>query len=282
MKKNTFAILFSLLLLLTSNLFAQDDVDKRPVRAPFSSGNLINTQTIVGLSKNTLEFNIQHRFGDVSNGYSDFFGIFGSSNIRLTLRYGITKNISLGFGLTKDNFLHDFNAKYTILQQTRSGSIPVSLTYFGDFAIDSRSAITYDKFAYRASVFNQLIVGRKISRLLSFELAFNHAHFNLVDSAVYEGIKHDNFSVTASAKFRIQGAMSLVAQYDQPFTAVSSIKPNIGFGIDIATATHTFEVFVSNYHALSGQYNMVYNLNDFSKGEFFMGFNIAKRWSFGQ
>lgn len=74
--------------------------------------------------------------------------------------------------------------------------------------------------------------------------------------------------------------MSVVAEYDQPILASDIVKPNLAFGIDIGTATHFFEVFISNYHSLSGQYNLAYNVNNISNGDFFIGFNIGKKWSF--
>ncbi|MDZ7614487.1 MAG: DUF5777 family beta-barrel protein [Flavobacteriaceae bacterium] len=32
----------------------------------------------------------------------------------------------------------DFNAKYALLRQTRSGKMPINLTYYGNFAYDGR------------------------------------------------------------------------------------------------------------------------------------------------
>ena len=279
MKTTKFVLLIALFA-VSFSLKAQDDPDKKPVRSPFSGEEILNTQTTQNLKKNNLSFNIQHRFGTTKNGYSDFFGIFGSSNIRLELRYGIFDKLSVGLGITKENFLHDLNVKYTILQQTRSGSTPISLLYYGDLAADSRSSVDFAKSAYRVSYYNQLVASRKISRLIAVEVFLNHAHFNLADSIAYTGMKNDNLSAGLAAKFRVHGAMSVVAEYDQPILASDIVKPNLAFGIDIGTATHFFEVFISNYHSLSGQYNLAYNVNNISNGDFFIGFNIGKKWSF--
>ncbi len=72
-------------------------------------------------------------------------------------------------------------------------------------AIDSRSNVSFDKLAHRLSFFNQLIVSRKISRLISAELSVKHAHFNLENSSAFKGIKNDNLSVDLNAKFRVKG-----------------------------------------------------------------------------
>ena len=275
MFRNTLIIFF---MILSNMAISQENADNRPVRKPFSSASFINTQTVIGLNKGEFEFNIQHRFADIHNGYSNLFGIFGSSNIRLDLRYGISKKISVGAGITKNKFLHDANIKIIILRQTRSGHIPLSLAYYGDIAAKSRVDEKFEKFVHRFSYSNSLIISRKINRLFSVGLSANHAHVNIVDTTVYKNIKHDNFGITGILKFRIKGNISFIAEYDFPISKVPEIKQNIGFGFDISTATHDFQIFASNYRAISSQYNMIYNTYDFSKGDFCIGFNISKRW----
>jgi hypothetical protein len=58
-------------------IFAQEEeeVDK-PVRFPFASGYLIDNQTTLVPVPGTLEFVMQHKFGSIENGMSDFFGIY--------------------------------------------------------------------------------------------------------------------------------------------------------------------------------------------------------------
>ncbi len=63
-------------------------------------------------------------------------------------------------------------------------------------------------------------------------------------------------------------------EYDQPLTIGVEQKPNLALGLEIGTATHAFQVFVTNYRGIIGQQNMVYSTNDFTKGEYMFGFNI--------
>ncbi len=61
--------------------------------------------------------------------------------------------------------LWDGSAKYAIIKQT-PGKWPVSVTYYGDLAVDSREDPTHDLFAHtsdRFITFNQIIIARKIN-----------------------------------------------------------------------------------------------------------------------
>ena len=49
-------------------------------------------------------------------------------------------------------------------------------------------------------------------------------------------------------------------------------------GWEINTATHTFQIFVANYNQIINQRNLVFNTNDFTKGDYLVGFNITVRF----
>ncbi len=119
-------------------LRAQDEEkpDNRPIRPPFETISLIDNQTTVNPFKGSLQLEISHRFSEIKD-ISDLFGIYGSANTRLALDYGITDRIMAGFGTTRDYKLQDFEWKVSILTQTRSWSMPLSLSYYGNMVIDA-------------------------------------------------------------------------------------------------------------------------------------------------
>src|SRR5688572_30961218 len=133
---------FFLLLMQGFSLLAQDAdtvvVKSKPVKNTFESIFIIDNQTVMVPYKNRFEFDIQHRFGLVENGYQDFWGLFAPSNIRLVFGYVPIDRLMVGFGLTKQNLTWDFNAKYAILKQMTSDGSPVSITYYGNAAMDTR------------------------------------------------------------------------------------------------------------------------------------------------
>lgn len=131
--------------------------------------------------KGTLEMDIQHRFGVVNNGYDDFYGVFAPSNIRLGFSYTFIENLQLGFGLTKERLQWDFNAKYALFRQAESGGWPFSLTYFGNFVVDTRGKENFVTGTDRLSYFNQLIFARKLTDRISIQVAPSLSHFNNVE-----------------------------------------------------------------------------------------------------
>ncbi len=287
MEKRYFTRLSAGLILLFAisvpGLQAQDEEqpDNRPIRPPFETISLIDNQTTVNLYKGSLQFEISHRFDEIKD-ISDLFGIYGSANTRLALDYGITDRIMAGFGTTRDYKLQDFEWKISLLTQTRSWSMPLSLSYYGNMVIDARSKDNFGpedqyKFAHRMSYLTQAIASIKTGKV-SFQVIPSFAWFNGVE----EGYNNMNFALSFGARAQVLGMSSIILEYDQPLTQHEAleVKPNLSFGVEIGTSTHSFRIFVSNYSSIIKQYNLFYNTNDPWSGEigdFHFGFNISVR-----
>jgi len=273
MKKLTFIkkaaikklILLGIAVLITSvytSSFAQDteETPDYPVRNPFETGTLIDNQTPLTPYKGMIEFQIYHRFGTVKNGISDLYGIYAPSNIRLGLNYGVTDKIMVGIGTTKDYKLQDIQWKYNFLQQTRSGKVPVFLTYYGNMVIDARADENFGPtdnylFIHRISYFSQLILARKFNDIFTFQIAPECVYYNAVDP----GMKNFNAGLSLGGRARVLPSTSIIVEYDQPFTStdVNNPKPNLGFGVEIGTGTHAFQIFMANYSQIINQRNLV-------------------------
>jgi hypothetical protein len=288
--KKAFVILI-LSAFLTQAFCQEEETSSNPVTGTFGTALLIDNQTIESPRKGGIELQIQHRFSLIES-IDNLFGIYGSANTRIGLNYGITDRIMVGAGTTKDYKLQDVNWKYRILQQTEDNSMPVSLSYFGNAVIDARSDDAFGpaesyKFIHRFSYFTQLIVARKINDMFSVQVAPSMTYFNAVprysDST---GYKNMNFGIHAGARANVFGNHSFMLEYDQLLTGQELTgtyeeqkpKPNLTFGWEISTATHCFQLFVANYSNIINQYNLIYNTNDFTKGEFLFGFNITVRF----
>jgi len=120
---------------------AQDTIQEPPAqkplaKAPFESGYFIADQTVVMAPAKTLEFVIQHDFGTIQDHWSDFWGIWGASNIRLGLSFTITKNLQVGFATTKNKLLQDLSLKYIFVRQ-KQGGFPLTITAFGNVALNA-------------------------------------------------------------------------------------------------------------------------------------------------
>ncbi len=300
MRKYIFT-LSCLLVFAFGNVLAQETetevkkVDK-PVRSPFESGYLIDNQTTVIQPVKTLEFAIQHKFGSVENGHSDLWGLYApSANIRLGLNYVVAKNIQIGLGITKEGaaaenrlkMITDFNAKWTVLEQTRSDAIPIALAIYGNIAIDGRDK---DNFAYdygfsdRLSSFAQVIVGRKFNDGISLQTGISYSHFNLIDKGSY----HDKVGVHLNGRFKVSPQGSIIFNVDVPLnldyldTAMddNNPEPNLAFGYEISTSTHAFQIYMGNSKGLIQQDIMVNNTNKIELDNFMIGFTITRLWNF--
>lgn len=283
--KERFICLGLILLFGFYSVNAQDeDGDKRPVRAPFESALLIDNQTFIVPDAKTLEFDMIHRFGAVERGITDIYGIYApGSNIRLAFTYSIIENLSVGVGITKLNEFVDFNAKYAILKQTRDWSMPLSLTYFGNVAIDGRDKVEFEASSNpainRLSYFHQFIAGTRINKNLSVQIAPSFSYFNKVD----KGMNNFVLGVGLGGRYKVGSQTSIIFDYNQPLSLgdeTETSKSSLGLGAEISTSTHAFQVFVSTFKSILPQYNMRFNNNELDKTGILIGFNMTRLWSF--
>lgn len=277
----------------------------KPVKNTFQSVWIIDNQTVMVPVKKTLEMDIMHRFGTVKNGYDDFWGFFAPSNIRMGVSYVPIHNLQVGIGITKRNMLWDASAKYAIITQTPR-KYPVSVSYYGNMAYDTRKDKDNTIFKYRSqrmSFFNQLIIARKVTDKFSVQVAPSHSHQNFVKgyytkndssgTATFKEMKFDHFAIAFSARYKLTNVTSVMINYDQPLTkhAINNPNPNFAFGVEMNTSSHSFQLFVGNYTALNPQQNNLYNKNapfgytDFDDtkvkgGNFVIGFNITRLWNY--
>ena len=267
-------------------LFAQDEASSTPVRFTFSTGTLIENQTVATPYKSGLELVIAHRFSLIEN-HKNLWGIYGSANTRIGLNYGVTDRLMVGAGTTKDYKLQDIQWKYLILQQTEDDKMPVSVSYYGNIVADLRNPSAFGpeasfKEIHRLSYFTQILVARKLNEKFSVQVAPSAAYFNAVPiSNDSTGYKNLNFGFSAGARANLFGNHTFMLEYDQLLTKQDldeQPKPNLALGWEVSTATHTFQLFVTNYSQIISQRNLVFNTNDFAKGKYMVGFNITVRF----
>ena len=277
-----------------SVLTAQDDspaeIDRTPVKRTFESALLMDQQTVMVPVKGTLEMDFQHRFGTWDNGYDDFYGIFAPSNIRIGLEYVPASNLMFGFGFTKQDVLWDAFIKYAILRQGKQGGSAVSMTYYGNVAVDTRpeEKTPFLEATDRFSFYHSLMLARKISEDFSLQVSGNLSWFNFKapvtdpEGIVLGSDRNAHFSASALARYKFSNVMSVTVGYDQPITdqAFFDPEPNLSIGLEVVTSSHAFQFFVGNYQSLVPQYNHSFNGNSFGDNQILLGFNLTRLWNF--
>jgi uncharacterized beta barrel domain-containing protein DUF5777 len=301
-----YKILFFAFLLISTSIFSQEKVKdtiviEKPERPAFESATLIDNPTNVLYNKNTLEIQMSHRFGLINGGTNDLAGFWKDANIRIGLSYAIHDRVTIGYGTTKYDRLQDFNWKVALLRQTRSNKMPVSVTYYGNFVIDARpkgdqlrldsgnSVSRFGDLSDRYSYFNQLIIARRFSPKLSLQIAPSISHYNVVQNTM----RNDMVAIAFGGRYKVSDQMSIIADYSQPITKflVNNPPPGISLGFEVATSSHVFQLFMTNYNGIVPQKNYMFNQNNgfgagefkpFGKkgGEFLIGFNITRNYNF--
>lgn len=301
------------ILLISGSLQAQTDSSVapvatkakiKPVKNTFASTWIIDNQSVMVPVKGAYEMEIQHRFGTIDKGYEDFWGLFAPSNIRLGVQYSPIKNLSVGGGVIKLDKIWDISAKYAIITQTPH-KYPVSVTYFGNMAFDTRKNVDSSLFKYnsqRYSFFNQILIARKFNEKFSLQAGISLSHQNSVhgyytknDSTgkvTFLEMFHDHLSASLSGRYKLSESSAVLFDYNQPLTKhhLNNPVPSASFGLEMHTSGHSFQIFFTNFFALSPQHNNLYNQNspfDYTKddagtkvagGKYLLGFNITRLW----
>jgi hypothetical protein len=211
--------------------------------------------------------------------------------MRLGFSYSLLDNLQVGFGANNYNMQVDLNAKLAVIKQTRDNAIPVSVTLFGDIAMDTRaksSVLPIINTTDRLSYFSQVMVARKISEKFSIQASLNYTHFNNVEgylddkNVVQPKMKNDHISYSLTSRYKISPKTSIIFNYEQPLTThyMNNPKPNLSLGLDMKSSGHDFQVFFGNYGYTVPQNNSFLNQNDFTKGQYVIGFNMSRLWNF--
>lgn len=306
-------ILIALIAMACGSLLAQDDSTKtkentnksllgnfilqgiKPITGTYESGILIDNQTNIMPSAKSFEFVIQHRFGNMTNGIEDLYGIYGAANTRLAFNYTITDWLQLGYGISKLNMISDLSLKVNIAKQSRTGNkMPVDITYYGNWSIDGRDASYFGNdynFNDRSGLFNEFLFSRKFTPWLSISAGASFTHFNTVDTSS----QHDKYALHFLGRGKITPQGSIIVNCDVPLKATGFVENqeaadpseiNFGIGYEIATATHAFQIFMGSGEFLVPQYNVMWNQNNAFAGDenfwsnVFIGFNITRVWNF--
>ncbi len=293
------SLLLFVVMLGVNQLIAQDTTavtapvvkKKSFVKNTFEGNHIIDNQTVMVPIKGTFEFDIQHRFGTVENGWKDLGGLFASANMLLGVSYVPVNDLQIGFGATNDRMQTMGTLKYALLKQTKDNKMPVSVTLFANTVMDTRAkntSLPIVNFSDRFSYFSQLIIARKITDNFSLQVGPSLSYYNNVEAFYTEAnviqakTNNAHLAISVSGRYKISEGMAIIANYDQPLTQhpMNNPNPNLSIGLDMKTSGHDFQVFLGNYGYLLPQTNNVFNHNDFTKSQFAIGFNISRLWNF--
>lgn len=270
---------------LLDSLSNDEHPAKDYVRATFKGTRLINFHTIETLRKGAIDFRISHRFGDLSGGADNFWGLDGPATIRLGLDYSLLDNLVVGIGRSSSHKLVDGFVKYKFVKQATNGGSWVSLVWISSLNIttekDGSAAVNgfnkYEFLSSRLSFMHQLIVARKFSEKLSVQILPTLIHINQVEKL---SDKNDIFAIPLSGRFKLTKRLAVTGEYGiriLPYVRDKSQYHNSGsIGLDLETGGHVFQLFFTNSYGINEVQSIPFTTSNWSKGQIRLGFNISR------
>jgi len=278
-----------LLLVIVSQIgYAQDDllslvskndtIKKERVTNAFKSSRVINGHSIEFLGKGVLDFRILHRFGEVSSGVSNLFGL-DQASMRFGLDYGILNNLTVGFGRSNEGKELDGFIKFCpVWQSTGPGSFPFSIVLISGATLGTQSwsdTTRKNYFSSRMAFYNELILGRKFSERFSLQVAPVFIHRNLVELATEE---NDVYALGIGTRFKLSKRIAFVADYHYIVKGLDKdlYKDPLSVGFDIETGGHVFQLHFSNATGMNEKAFITNTTGNWAKGEVRFGFNLSR------
>ncbi len=284
------AIILLSFILLTVQLKAQSllkDIEdsvavKEKITGAFKSTRVINAHSIEMLHKRNLDVRIMHRFGFISSGVKQLYGLDNAA-MRISFDYGLTDNTTIGFGRSTFRKELDLFVKTRIVQQsTGVGAMPVSLVVAAGDLVWTEESFNMVKpnFSDRSSYYVQLILGRKFSSIFSLQLSPILVHSS---TAVNTGDDKTIFAMGGGARFKVSKRMALTLDYHHPFGVLNQINTDpLSVGLDIETGGHVFQLQFSNATGMNERAYITQTTGNFFKGDIRFGFNLSRIFNIGK
>lgn len=265
----------SLLSILNEN---QDPSGPNYTVATFKSTRIINGQSIENLGKGVLDFQVSHRFGTLNQSFNNFFGL-DNAVTKLSFDYGLLDWLTIGVG--RGTYEKEYNGfvKAKILRQTEDNKMPVSLSYVGDIYLQTLQMNLPNGESYpfenRISYMNQLLIARKFSSHISFQLMPTHIHYNIVPTS---SEPNNLFAIGVAGRIKVTKRMAITGEYYYviPGTSLDGYHNALSVGLDIETGGHVFQLLFTNANAINERVVIGQTSGRWSKGDIHFGFNISR------
>ena len=122
---------------------------------------------------------------------------------------------------------------------------------------------------------NQLLVSRKFSDKLSLELAPTYFHENFV---VNDFQNNSQFALGFGGRYKLSKRVSLNMDYAAHLnrTPTSIYNNPLSVGVDIETGGHVFQMHFTNSQGMHEAGFLGNTTGNWSQGDVFFGFNLAR------
>lgn len=252
--------------------------------ASFKTNRVINLHSLESTSSGVLDIKISHRFGFINGGIYELFGL-DQASIRIGADYGITDRLTIGFGRSSYQKTYDGFIKYKLLRQsTGLKNMPVTVAVLGTMAITTLKWEDPNRdnlFSSRLYYTTQVIIGRKFSNGISFQLSPSLVHRNLV--ATFEE-KNNVFALGFAGRVKLNKRLSINGEYIYVFPdqLAEGFRNSLSIGFDIETGGHVFQLHFTNSTSMIEKGFITETVGKWSDGGIHFGFNISRVFTLKQ
>jgi hypothetical protein len=290
MIKKCFYLCLAIFIVALAPVFSQDDLmdifgEEEPTidyaYASFKTTRIAVGQSIENPPNGNLIFVVSHHFGAVNQGWYEFFGL-DQATTRIGFEYGVNDWLAIGIGRSTMNKTFDGFVKVKLLRQSSGArKMPISISYFGSAAINSLKWQDPDRknyFSSRMSYAHQILIARKFSNALTFQLMPSLIHRNLVEREIDE---NDVFAIGAGGRGKISKRVSINAEYYYllPGQTADDFYNTFTIGVDLETGGHVFQLFATNGRGAIEQYFIPQSSGSWLNGNIHIGFNITRAFT---
>ena len=244
----------------------------------FKATRVINLHSLENMAAGELDIRIHHRFGFLSGGIYDLFGL-DDATIRLGADYGITDRLMIGVGRSSYEKTYDGFIKYKLLRQsTGAKKMPVTMALFSSMAIKTLKPSDPTRENYFSSNLYyafQVILGRKFSEAFTLQLSPSLVHRNLVETAAEA---NDVLACGIAGRIKLSKRVSLNSEYIYvlPDQLAEGYYNSFSIGFDIETGGHVFQLHFSNSTSMIEKGFIAENVGRWADGDVHFGFNISR------
>nr|WP_315196710.1 DUF5777 family beta-barrel protein [uncultured Flavobacterium sp.] len=265
---------------------AQDDLlnqldtvkskEKQVETATFKGLQICNMQSTKIAAKGEWDVLISHRFGDLTEGLDNFFGL-DDAYTKLGAVYGITNGLSVGLSRQTNNKIYELTAKYRIKNQETDG-FPVTIVGYNTMDINTNlSTDIYPELEFhnRLAYTTQLLISRKFSDRFSAQLTPIYIHKNLYDETTE---RENQFVLGMGGRYKLTKRLSVNLEYAPRIDAPENTVYHdlLSFGLDIDTGGHIFQMVFSNCQTMNDVYVFSNATGKWNGGSLYFGFNLYR------
>jgi len=255
-----------------------DDLDSETTDTSFESPafktmKIANLQSTKIGAKGDFYFVVSHRFGPLKDGVDTFFGLDQAST-KIQFAYSFWNGVQLSVSRESYNRTFAGALKFGLTKQSKKfplnivGYATINKNTLVDTTIFPALTNT-DTYSYMA----QVLISRRFSNKFSFQIAPTYVRENLQNLNVVPTAKHNQTALGFGGRYKINKRVSFNAEYVYNFSrpATSPFADAYGFGIDIETGGHVFQLVFTNSQSMNGP-GFVNN----AEGDLSFGFSIVR------